>query len=206
GSAPDIGAYEDQPGTAPFPPCVAAGGVLINGGDAQRSRVTSVRVDFTELVTLPANPADAFQLQRQGHNALLGLTATATNDSVTHVTLTFGGALSDFGSLQDGRYTLTVFAAKVANANGSLDGNCDGTGGDDFTLASASGSNPPTNIFRFFGDIDGDGDTDAANFLSFRDVFLGISPYSCARYFNHSGWVDAADFLQFRNGYLTGSI
>src|SRR5262249_13537955 len=117
GSAADIGAYEDQPGTAPFPLCVATNGVAVNGGDPQRSRVTSVRVDFTELATLPANPADAFQLQRQSDSALVGLTAAVSNDSVTHVTLTFGGALSDAGSLQDGRYTLKVVSAKVSNAN-----------------------------------------------------------------------------------------
>jgi len=92
------------------------------------------------------------------------------------------------------------------NANGNLDGNCDGTGGDDFTLASASGSNPPTNIFRFFGDVDGNGDTDAANFLAFRDVFLGIAPYNSALDFDGGGSVDAADSLQFRNRYLLGSI
>jgi hypothetical protein len=59
---------------------------------------------------------------------------------------------------------------------------------------------------RFFGDVDGDGDTDAANFIVFRDVFLGDLPYNAALDFDNSGSVDAADFLQFRNRFLLGNI
>src|SRR5262249_60190207 len=114
-------------------------------------------------------------------------------NTATRVTLTFHGALSDLGSLEDGRYTLTVIASQVSNANGNLDGNGDGTAGDDYVLASDAAPNPPTNIFRFFGDLDGDGDADAANFLAFRDVFLGITPYNAALDFDGSGSVDAAD-------------
>jgi len=186
------------------PPAVSS--VQINGGAAQRSRVASVKVDFTQIVSLPATPANAFQLIRQSDNAVVGLTASVMTDTATHVTLTFTGAVSDFGSLQDGRYTLTVLANLVSNANGSLDGNGDFTGGDNYVLASDASPAPPTHIFRFFGDLDGDGDTDAANFLSFRDVLLGILPYDPALDFDNSGSVDAADFLQFRNRYLLGSI
>src|SRR5262249_12073160 len=148
----------------------------------------------------------AFQLKRQSDGALVDLSASVTTDTTTHVTLTFDGAGSEFGSLQDGRYTLTIFASQVSNASGNLDGNCDGTGGDDFVLASAATPNPPTNIFRFFGDLDGDGDVDATNFLAFRDVFLGVTPFNAALDFDGSGSVDAADFLQFRNRYLIGGI
>src|SRR5262249_45018394 len=107
---------------------------------------------------------------------------------------------------QDGRYTLTIDATQVSNANGNLDGNNDGAGGDNYVLASDAAPNAPTNIFRFFGDINGDGDTDAANFIVFRDVFLGNTPYNAALDFNGSGSVDAADFLEFRDRYLLGSI
>src|SRR5262249_22700197 len=90
------------------PPSVAGG--QINGGAAQRSRRRTVTVDFSKVVTLPANPANAFQLVRQSDSAAVGLTASVMTDTLTHVTLTFTGAVSDFGSLQDGRYTLTVLA------------------------------------------------------------------------------------------------
>ena len=95
----------------------------------------------------------------------------------------------------------------VTTDNGyHLDGNGDNMPGDDFVLPSAAPPATATNIFRFFGDLDGDGDTDAANFLAFRNVFLGITPYDPALDFDASGSVDAADFLQFRNRYLEGSI
>ena len=49
-------------------------------------------------------------------------------------------------------------------------------------------------------------DRGAANFLAFRNVFLGISAYDPALDFDGGGSVDAADFLQFRNRYLAGSV
>src|SRR5262249_16572751 len=125
--------------------------VTINGGDAQRSRVTSVAVVFDTVMTLPANPADAFQLKRQSDNAMVHLAATVVNTAAqTMVTLTFPGAVAEFGSLKDGRYTLTILAGSASSSWGALDGNANGTGGDDFVLASASAPNPATNIFRFF--------------------------------------------------------
>lgn len=201
GPAADIGAVEIQP-----PPCVVGKTVTINGGAAQRSRVTSVRIDFDQVVTLPANPSDAIELKRQSDNSVVVTEPVVANDTATHVTLVFLATSSESGSLADGRYTLTVFASKVLGEGGQLDGNCDGTGGDDFVLASATAPNPPTNIFRFFGDLDGDGDVDASNFLAFRDVFLGIMPYNAALDFDGSDSVDAADFLQFRNRFLLGGI
>src|SRR5262249_43717602 len=122
GKAPDIGAFEVQ--MTKSPPCVAGNTVTINGGAVQRSRVTSVQVVFNQIGSLPANPATAFQLKRQSDNAVVGLTAIVSTDSATHVTLAFNGVLSDFGSLQDGRYTLTITASMVSSANGQLDGDC----------------------------------------------------------------------------------
>src|SRR5262249_6889286 len=157
------------------PPCVVGKTVIINGGAAQRSRVTTIEVDFDQVVTLPAAPETAFQLQQQGSGNLVGLTAAVDNSSgKSKVTLTFTGALWDLGPLQDGRFDLPVFASKVSGTGGQLDGDCNGVGGDNFVLMTTPNPTlPPVGIFRFFGDRDGDGDTDAANFLSFRNVFLG---------------------------------
>src|SRR5262249_28759863 len=93
--APDIGAFEGEP------PQVFA--VIINSGVAQRSRVTSVSVEFDSPVTLPNNAQDAFQIQRQSDGALVELTATVYAGPVTTVALTFAGKLSESGSLADGR-------------------------------------------------------------------------------------------------------
>src|SRR5262249_36360676 len=166
--------------------------------------VTSATVNFDALVNLPSNPTDAFVMRRIGDGATVTLQANVITDSTTHVTLTFTGGPVEFGSLADGRYSLFVSAAMGSNASGNLDGNGDGTGGDDYVLIGDPAMAPK--LFRFFGDVDGDGDTDAANFLAFRDQFLGLAPYDPALDFDGGGAVDAADFLQFRNRYLLGSI
>jgi hypothetical protein len=183
GSAPDIGAYELQP------PRVAS--VVINDGSAQRSRVTGLTVNFDSLVTLPALPAGAFQLQRQSDGKLVDLTANVVNTTTTSVTFTFNGALSEFGSLQDGRYTLTAFGAQVSNFVGSLDGNGDSVPGDDYVLAS----NGSTGVFRLFGDVNGDGTVSANDLIAFRQYFGG---FLFAFDFDGDGSVSANDFLQFR--------
>jgi predicted outer membrane repeat protein len=188
GPAPDIGAYEVQP-----PPKVSS--VVVNDGSAQRSRITSVTVNFDSIVFLPGTPESAFELKRQGDGAIVGLSAAVTTDTATHVTLTFTGGPVDYGSLADGRYTLKAFASSISDIYGFLDGNGDGTGGDDFILASAPVGMPPTNIFRFYGDINGDGTVSASDFIQFRQYFGGVNS---ALDFNNDGSVAASDFIQFR--------
>jgi subtilisin-like proprotein convertase family protein/photosystem II stability/assembly factor-like uncharacterized protein len=172
-------------------PPVRVSSVVINGGAQQRSRVTQVQVNFDQLVGLPANPADAFQLRRLSDNALVGLTATVTNTTTTSVMLTFNGAISEFGSLADGRYQLTVFAAQVSNSHGQLDGDGNGIAGDDFTFGEAQG------LYRFFGDINGDRHVDIADFGLFSASIFNPGNYIAGFDFNNDGHIDIADFGQF---------
>jgi CSLREA domain-containing protein len=180
----DVGAFEVQA----FPPPTVTS-LVINGGAAQRSTVTSLKVTFDQPVTLPANPADAFQLRRQSDDAPVTLSAAVAGNAVT---LTFAGGAVHGASLADGRYTLTAFAAKLTGPGGLLDGNGDGVAGDNYAFATA----PPTGIFRLFGDVDGDGDVDATDFGAFRAAFGGTA--NLAFDFDNDGDVDAADFGQFR--------
>src|SRR5205085_10018318 len=132
--------------------------VQSNGGAAQRSMVTSLAVTFDSLVTLPANAATAFTLTRIGGGAVTIGTATAQAVSgATVVTLSgFSGAeASSGGSLNDGRYTLTALASQITANGQQLDGNGDGTGGDNFVFAD-SGLATGNQLFRFFGDVTGD--------------------------------------------------
>jgi hypothetical protein len=137
---------------------------------------------------LPGSPADAFQVKRQSDNAVVGL---ATSVSGNNVTLTFTGEQVEFGSLADGRYTLAVLASQIVN----LDGDGNGTPGDDYTLVGT----PANGLFRLFGDADGDGTVNSTDFLAFRLAFL--SP-SAAFDFDGSGTVDSSDFLAFRLRFL----
>jgi hypothetical protein len=186
----DIGAFEAQ---TLQPARVSQ--ITVNGGAAQRSRVTNVVVTFDHPVTFATTPAAAFQLQRQSDGKLPNLNATV-NSTRDVVTLTFlSGDAVDFGSLADGRYTLTVKSAGFASDG--FDGDSNGTGGDDFIEVGAPGSGH--NLFRLFGDADGNGTVNTADFLAFRLAFLSPNP---AFDFDGSGSVDTSDFLAFRLRFL----
>jgi hypothetical protein len=172
-------------------------GIVINGGATQRSRVLSVQVNFDSHVTFTGTAAAAFELRRQSDSALPALIASVDDSGTgTVVTLTFSGSTAvDSSSLADGRYTLTAFASKISNTFGSLDGNADGAGGDDYTLVGDT----TNKLFRLFGDADGSGQVTSSDFLAFRLAFLSSS---AAFDYNGSGSVDSSDFLAFRLRFL----
>ena len=101
--------------------------------------------------------------------------------------LTFSGANTEFGSLADGNYTLTIFGSQVSGV-GQLDGNGDGIGGDDYVF----------NFHRLFGDGNGDKRVDSADFALFRQVF-GI-PGNVFD-FNNDGQTNSTDFVEFRKRF-----
>jgi len=170
-----------------LPPTVT--GVTVNDGSAQRSVVTKLTVAFSEAVSFPAGVAAAFQLVRTGPDAPGGPVDLVAAPAGNTVTLTFAntGAVGiDPGdSLIDGGYELTVVAANVQGAGGTLDGNGDRIDNDNYTAA----------VTRLFGDTDGDGDVDATDYGAFRGNFGTSTP---AFDFDSDGDVDATDFGQFR--------
>jgi subtilisin family serine protease/subtilisin-like proprotein convertase family protein len=180
--------------TPPLPTVVS---VAVDDGTAQRSRVRSLRVRFSEPVT-PA--AGAFQLLRTGPGGPTGAIPLTPLVLGATVTLNFGPGgpvgLELGGSLRDGVYELTVNGDKVTG-NGSklqVDGDLDGKAGGSLVTPTAPGS--PGRIFRLFGDSDGDADVDAANFGAFRGAFGNAS--NLAFDYEGDGDVDAQDFGQFR--------
>ncbi|MBX7106243.1 MAG: hypothetical protein K1X57_19355, partial [Gemmataceae bacterium] len=186
--ATDVGAYEAQSLQQ-----AKVNLITINGGDAQRSRVTSLAITFDHLVSFATTPAAAFTLQRQSDGKMPALSASV-NSSGNVVTLTFlAGDAVDSGSLADGRYTLTIMAAGFASDGFDGDGN--GTGGDDYTLVG----NTTNKLFRLYGDADGSGQVTSSDFLAFRLAFLSSST---AFDFNGNGTVDSSDFLAFRLRFL----
>ena len=107
------------------------------------------------------------------------------------MTLTFTGGAVNFGSLADGRYTLTALASGVNN--GTLDGDANGVGGDSYVLIGNPAIAPK--LFRFFGDSNGDGTVAANDFIQFRLALGGSNPIFD---FDGDGAVAASDFIQFR--------
>jgi hypothetical protein len=165
--------------------------ILVNSGAVQRSRVTSVTVVFNSVVNFASVVAAAFTLARQGGSGV-NFTATAMNvGGHTEVTLNnFTGAQAEFGSLTDGRYTLTALASQITN----LDGNGDGTPGDDFTLVGT----PANGLFRLFGDADGNATVNSTDFAAFRTFFgLGASIFD----FTGDGLTNSNDFAEFRKRF-----
>src|SRR5262249_53830806 len=142
GANPDIGAFEFQ---APL-------ATVVNDGSVQRSRVTSLTVTFAAPATFATTVGAAFTLTRVSDNAVVTFTATATTvNGVTQVVLNgFGGAATNFGSLADGRYTLTALSNQITIGGLALDGDGNGTPGGNYVFGDAQG------LFRFFGDINGD--------------------------------------------------
>jgi hypothetical protein len=189
----DIGAFEVQS-------AAKVSGVVINGGSAQRSMVTSVKVTFNQHVGFATNAPAAFTLTRVGDNAPVSLAATVDDSGTgTAVTLTFTGGAVDGASLADGRYALHALAAGF-NAEG-LDGDGNGTGGDNFTFDQPAQpvTLDTTKIFRLFGDADGSGQVTSSDFLAFRLAFLSSNP---AFDYDGNGTVDSGDFLAFRLRFL----
>jgi hypothetical protein len=184
---------------AALPPVVA--GVQVNNGAAQHSMVNSLTVTFSEPVTFVTTPGAAFAVTR-GDGMLVGFTATvSTFDGTTVVTLSnFTGSATEFGSLADGRYTLTALASQITVGGQALDGNGDGTGGDDYKFGGAQG------LFRFYGDVNGDGVVNGLDFGAFRSAFgtaAGDPAYLSFLDFNGDGAVNGLDFGQFRSSFGT---
>jgi len=94
----------------------------------------------------------------------------ATVGGKTVVTLSgFSGTQTSAGSLIDGRYTLTALASQITTATGQqLDGNGDGTPGDDFVFAD-SGTTTGNQLYRLYGDANGDRTVNAADLATYDD-------------------------------------
>lgn len=188
-NGPDIGSVE----SSVLAPRVQA--VVINGGQIQRSRVTSITVDFDSVVSLPTPAANAFELRRQSDNSVIPLIATVTSSTFTRTMLTFAGSQTENSSLPDGRYTLTIAANQVSASGMALDGNGDGVAGDNYVLIGSPATNK---LFRLLGDADGDGDNDIGDFAALRLTF-GSS--SVVFDFDNDGDVDLLDFVTWRSRF-----
>jgi autotransporter-associated beta strand protein len=173
--------------------------VQSNNGAQQRSMVTSLTVTFSTVVTLPVNPAQPFTLARIGDGVSVNFNASASNATgVTVVTLNgfSGAATNGFGSLANGRYTLRAAAGQVT-ANGLLlDGDGDGNNGDDFVFTD-SNSTSGNQLYRLFGDADGNRVVNAVDLGLFRSAF-GAGPGDITFDNDLNGVINVADLTVFR--------
>jgi hypothetical protein len=153
-------------------------------------------------VAFASAPVAAFTLTRTSDGAAVAFTATVSVvGGQTVVTLdSFTGPATEFGSLADGRYTLTALASQISANGQALEGNGDGTPGDNYTFGGAQG------LFRLFGDSDGNGTVDALDLFRLRTSFgkTSADPGYLADFdFDGSGAIDALDLFRFRQRFGT---
>jgi hypothetical protein len=174
---------------------------MVNDGTVQRSRVTSLTVTFSATVTFAGAVENAFTLTRNSGGSVAFSASASTIGGVTVVTLSnFTGSATEFGSLADGRFTLTALANQISVGGQALDGNGDGTPGDNYVFGEAQG------LFRFFGDVNGDRHVDIADFGFFSGTFnlsTGQTGFLSYFDFNGDGHIDIADFGQFSLRFFT---
>jgi hypothetical protein len=178
-----------------IPPAVER--IVINDGSAQRSRVTSLTVTFNQVVTVDGG---AFEILKKGIGGGLValLLSPQITDGKTVVTLTFTGSLTEYGSLKDGDYQLTIHSSRIhsTNTGRTLDGDGDGISGGEYRFG-----HPASNaFFRLYGDSDGDRDVDNLDFARFRTTMNKRSTDAAfLSYFDFEGDndVDNLDFARF---------
>jgi uncharacterized delta-60 repeat protein len=173
----------------------------VNDGSAQRSRVTSLTVRFSSQVTFNGSPDQAFTLTRNGGGSV-SFTATVSMQNGGTVVLLdhFTGSETEFGSLADGRYTLTALSSQISAGGQALDGDADGTAGGNFVFNDMQG------LFRMFGDVNGDQTVNGLDLGFFRNAFgtqTGDPNYLSYLDLNGDGVINGFDLGQFRTRFGT---
>lgn len=181
-----------------YQPAVEIDRVEVNGGDSDRSQITSVGVSFDQAVHVSE---DAFVLRNLSTGEFVDSLFVNPSNDATVVELTFlpGPSVVSRGnqnSLADGNYQLVVSASGVESA--------DEMGGRmlaDFVF----GDEPTDDFFRMLGDSDGDRDVDGQDYGRFALSFMkshGMTDYDAAFDSDGDGDVDGLDYGLFDQSFL----
>ena len=195
----DDGEVEDYVVTIGEAPTVQS--IVINGGDSQRSSVDSVQVTFDRVVDINNQGGNAFSFVHESGDVVPAVPVITESDNKTVVDFTFDSGdlrVTNFGSLEDGDYELMIDASRVTAAGVELDGNGDGTTGDDYVMSAVDG------FFRKYGDDSGDAAVGLTDFASFRQAFgksHGESGYLHGLDSNGDGEIGLTDFAAFRQNF-----
>ena len=170
---------------------VVVTGVAVNGNNAalagvQRSMVDGVLYTFSEPVAIGAS-GFGIALHAGDGGTVPTLNVTALNPSggglSTQWVVSFGGAGVVGASIADGVYDLTLAAGAAANA------------------AKVTNSAASTTTFdRLFGDLNGDGVVNNADYARFGRAFgstAGSSTYQAAFDYDGNGSINNLDYAQF---------
>ena len=161
-----------------------------------RSMIRSISVTFDEDVgkTINRDSMSISGTNPEGVNININSTMFTFNyspDTLSGTWILNDGAFTG-NSLPDGNYTIKIKASTVYDlAGNALDGNSDGTGGDDYVMQ----------FHRYYGDLNGDRTLSATELGSIRNHYLQKSP-NAQLDVNRDKIIDGQDMAQFRERYL----
>ena len=175
---------------------------VIDDGTLQRSRIQQFQVAFNTEVDLAGDPFEFVNLSTG--EAVVDVPVVTVEAGKTLVTFTFllGNSVNAAGLLADGDYQLTIRASQVSSLGLAMDGDGDGTVGDDYVFGAQS----VDRFYRKYGDGNGNGTVDLLDFADFRRTFGAIPADSnWNRAFDYEGdnSVGLLDFAQFRRNFGT---
>ena len=161
-------------------------GIVVNGGDGQRSIIDSLSIAFTAPVTLQSN---AISLSLRGGSTYALSASNPSGDGLTYVLSPTGGI--SLATLPDGVYDLKVNGTKVADA-----------------VSGIAMTSPFTFTFHhLFGDVNGDRRVDANDTLAFNlaeGATASQANYRADFDYNGDGIINALDILHFKKN--TGDV
>ncbi len=183
------------------PPSVE--GVVVNGGELQRSIVDQVAVTFDSIVEFNESDGNAFVFRNLDTLATVDYTKSVGDvNGRTVVTFQFlpGSSVLDLGSapatLANGNYEMQVVGSRVHVAGVALDGNADGLAGGDYQFVDQ--------FFRKFGDENGNGVVELLDFARFRSSFgkqIGEAGFLRGFDADGNGSIGLIDFAEFRSNF-----
>lgn len=170
--------------------------VVISGGQAQRSSLETVRVEFNSLVEINGD-AFLFENVSNGNAEAVDVPVVTQVNGKTFVEFTFlpGATVNANGQLLDGQYLLTIDTTMIGSFGLQMTG--DNTFGDEPAVDK---------FFRKFGDGDGSNFVNLFDFAAFRGSFNkseGDLGYNEAFDNDGNNIVNLFDFAAFRNNYLS---
>jgi hypothetical protein len=175
---------------------------VISGGAAQRSTIQEVQLTFNFEVDISGDP---FTIVNTTTSETVNHVAAVTNQggqTVVDFTFLSGPSVNANGLLLDGVYELTVGASQVSSLGLTLDGDGDGTSGDNYVF----GDEAVDMFFRKYGDNDGNNTVNLFDFAAFRATF-GVAPgqpgYNAAMDNDGDGNINLFDFAAFRANFGT---
>ncbi|MDB5301190.1 MAG: repeat-containing protein, partial [Phycisphaerales bacterium] len=168
---------------------------IIGDGTAQRSAFKSFTLNFDEVVNLAAGAVTMSKLVTDSGGNVLSSAAISSSDfTVTNpsadgktwvVQIVPGGALDNgHGDFKDGVYHFTIHSALVTNS----------------TSAPLAGGDQTQSFRKLYGDVNGDGRVNGADYLAFSNAFgtrTGDAGYRSYLDINHDGRINSGDYLQF---------